>query len=587
MKTQAFCWLFVLGLVHFTHGQNAPVEQAIEVDPVTGLISKDFPFDKSFYVKLKIDKTDVVKGVNITRVYGPERMLENPDGTTLKKLDTFYIKPIKDDKKKKNLIALMPPLAPNALYDMAIWQAPSGKYLKQLLKLLNTIDSGFGPNYEKLENAEHILDNKLGKKLELNSRQKKNSNFIYYEIRDSTIHETPFLNFYRDIKNGMNNNKDLGTTASDIYNNDEKTLNIVKEYLKLGQYTWQNKVITSPYRITIYKAVREKLEESYQNVDSVNNVDTLDIQFLNGSTYQKRITKVLADARVKFKNEKLHESSIKILSNFRSLDAEEIVSIVNGDNILSFDSHNWKPVEKYDLPKRIENAKKNVKLLSDLVESLKLYNLINGDEFEMLVEDLTYEIIDITEKLENKAKAMQSIIKQLQSMPANQNVKFIKANSKFDKISDEAGKWILPDFGLVFTGTADNKILRPFIGANINFGPVDKNVRTRFMSNTLAPGSSKLGRHLRQHLSLMLGISIGTIEKEGKRKDLFNSINVMTGLGYRFNRSLRLSTGAFWYNKVDANPIISNSSLDALGYISLSFDIDFKKAGGDAFNKVF
>jgi hypothetical protein len=183
---------------------------------------------------------------------------------------------------------------------------------------------------------------------------------------------------------------------------------------------------------------------------------------------------------------------------------------------------------------------------------------------------------------------MNSIIQTIHKLENFATKEFILTNTYFSKVSTEAGKWVLPDFGVVFApSNKSNNILIPFLGANINFGPVDKDIKTRFMSDSIAPGSSKVGRYVRNHFSMLLGVSIGTIKEEGVREDLLNGINIMTGLSYRVGHVVRVSGGALWFNGVDPNPTISDKKIKALGYISISFDIDFKNASGSTLNKLF
>ncbi|MCC9070753.1 hypothetical protein LNQ49_03945 [Flavobacterium sp. F-65] len=130
-------------------------------------------------------------------------------------------------------------------------------------------------------------------------------------------------------------------------------------------------------------------------------------------------------------------------------------------------------------------------------------------------------------------------------------------------ISGDLGVAAIPQF---------SKIV-PYFGTNIYFRPVNKNI-------TLAGSEDDFfwdgfGRRF----SLMFGISISSIAKTNYRTDLFGgNFNLVTGAGFRITDYFRLNAGALWYQKLNENPLNSNSNIQPAFFVSFSIDLDVKTA---------
>jgi hypothetical protein len=56
--------------------------------------------------------------------------------------------------------------------------------------------------------------------------------------------------------------------------------------------------------------------------------------------------------------------------------------------------------------------------------------------------------------------------------------------------------------------------------------------------------------------------------------------NVVLGMGLRVTRSLRVGAGTLLLLKNDPNPLVNDSSLGAVPYVSLSLDLDIGRLVG-------
>jgi hypothetical protein len=566
MKKLLFFLLFINSF--FSNAQNAPTDQIIEVDKFTGLVNMEFPFDRSFYIKMKVDKDDNISTISFTRVYGSGRDLENNYGTILKKLN-FREEPIEGDTKKKFLIIQMPPLAPNGLYDILIKRRLSGKSLLALFETDSLLFyDNVGVEFSGVKAIESLF-----------SKNSKNDSLI------NTEKHVMFINSLAKVDHGSCTTFLAGSLSEQICSSDAKTHNYIKFYSKILAYTWESNPISPPYNLSAYKDIFDSIQKPLYDNLFLSEVVSSDLTELNAKTKYKNLINVISNLQVSSQDLTIYQGSLNSLVRLMSLNNNAVLWL-NGRASLS-DELNIKMLKHFDFEGRIKNISTNIRLLNKTISELYLLgysnSLIAND-----ANDVIIEIQNLVTKLEAIKKNMNSIIQTIHKLENFATKEFILTNTYFSKVSTEAGKWVLPDFGVVFApSNKSNNILRPFLGANINFGPVDKDIKTRFMSDSIAPGSSKVGRYVRNHFSMLLGVSIGTIKEEGVREDLLNGINIMTGLSYRVGHVVRVSGGALWFNGVDPNPTISDKKIKALGYISISFDIDFKNASGSTLNKLF
>lgn len=586
-----------------TFAQNAPKVQVVEVDPGTGLVNSEFPFDRSFYIKLKIKKSTEVKYVNLTQTFGLSNSINNDDSTIYDNLG-FREEEIKGDDEYKNLMILAPPLSPNKQYELVLTNKYSGSALKNLMKLFYLFDLGLGSEFNSIVDQEKSF---VVQEKQLKEFIRKEGDRTDFKIRqDSTIFDLNPTNRYIQLYKKIAevdpkdcSTLDLDSIERNICEKDTLTLNVTKQYLKLvKEHCGKNLNCEGifPYNLGTYRRIYVgRLEALYDSLNVIPRIDTLAIQNLSDDDQLEIATTILSEIQMRKKDKGLHQTSLALLANFKSIDRVKLVNIIIGGGQI-IGAINQKITEAGDLASRSKNLKINIASFNQLIEDLKGVRPMYRT-YENTIADIMLEAISIRNHLEKLKKQIDIIIEHALKPDSHVNDEYIFANTQFEKISSEATRWVLPDIGLLYAFNKNSDVLRPFLGANINFGPVDKDIKTRYITRTIrkdgkietirAQGANEIGRFLRQRTSLMLGVSIGTLKVDNEREDLFNSINIITGLGFRVNRAIRLSGGALWYNQINPNPLISDKKTKAMGFLSLSFDIEFKNASGSTFGKIF
>jgi hypothetical protein len=129
------------------------------------------------------------------------------------------------------------------------------------------------------------------------------------------------------------------------------------------------------------------------------------------------------------------------------------------------------------------------------------------------------------------------------------------------------GLYVSLDAGVLYAFEADAGSL--YLGTSVSFGAV----------NPRAP----LRGSLRRRLSAIVGITLNDMKREDETR--FENLiasrwNIVVGLGVRLTRSLRLGAGALLLLKNDPNPLVTDRSLGAVPYVSLSLDVDVARLAG-------
>lgn len=86
---------------------------------------------------------------------------------------------------------------------------------------------------------------------------------------------------------------------------------------------------------------------------------------------------------------------------------------------------------------------------------------------------------------------------------------------------------------------------------------------------------------------LQIGVTLGSIEIERIRTNLFNSNNLMVGTGFRFSRSIHLSTGAILYKQEHVNPLIDRPHLQPGFYFSFGIHPNIKTIASSLTGQIF
>jgi len=140
-------------------------------------------------------------------------------------------------------------------------------------------------------------------------------------------------------------------------------------------------------------------------------------------------------------------------------------------------------------------------------------------------------------------------------------------NTSYDtNFVTNSGFYITLDIGIPYVARVDRVIM--YSGVNIYFRPIDKTIplsRYKPLSWTRA--------------SLLLGVSLSSIEKDHERKGLIGSNALVLGLGYRILPFLKINAGTFCHYRYDINPVIDESRyhFSTSPFIGLSIDADIKQ----------
>jgi hypothetical protein len=132
-----------------------------------------------------------------------------------------------------------------------------------------------------------------------------------------------------------------------------------------------------------------------------------------------------------------------------------------------------------------------------------------------------------------------------------------------EPVASRGGLYVSMDLGVLYPFELERATI--YVGANIYFRPVNKQA-------SLAQAGS-----LGHRLALTLGITLTNmkLEDETRYENLLGERwNLMAGLGLRVTRSLRVGGGAVFFLKNSDNPLVTERSLVASPYVSVSFDLD-------------
>jgi hypothetical protein len=124
------------------------------------------------------------------------------------------------------------------------------------------------------------------------------------------------------------------------------------------------------------------------------------------------------------------------------------------------------------------------------------------------------------------------------------------------------------DLGYAYVGRIDRAIA--YSGFNIYFRPVDKTIPLSHYNGILD--------QLSVRTSLLLGISLSSIEKDNVRKGLIDNKALVLGAGFRILSFLKVNGGAFCHYRYDTNPVIDPERyhFSMSPFVSFSLDLDVK-----------
>ena len=72
----------------------------------------------------------------------------------------------------------------------------------------------------------------------------------------------------------------------------------------------------------------------------------------------------------------------------------------------------------------------------------------------------------------------------------------------------------------------------------------------------------------------MFGLTPTSLAKEGRRENLLEGQNVLTGAGLRISDHIRLSGGVVWFKEINNNPLKNSTNLSSTPFAAVSMDAD-------------
>lgn len=560
------------------------------------------PFDKEIGLAIPVNPKLVdPNDVQLIELFGPERRYRK--GALILPITGT----IKEDKKNKqhNLRLVLPPLRPNRSYSIGISTKVSGQELKALLrgkfeleKIL--MDKTAKEALEKLLTLERQLYTTLNvfskdvpknisdEQIEtiLYPTYKKALNKAQYDLLkylENKLSKDPFNlgapENSRDREDALRKSikwyveKKPAESAGILKQAKELDITPLHEFLKqfiLFADSYDNNNITSSiFNLNEFKDFCSKVDIKEPAAYTATDKDLIkilqEISVACDSCNQKSLSNLrdYNDLSRQIQNLSLLEKDATSFTNYSD------AKVVEG--LLQLAQNSLKTTSKDDYEGRVASIKSNLEFLKKIRFILKL----NEDsDNQTILETL---ISESNEQL----KYLQSWVTKFQENSLTKVYKWVDGRTVKEELETESTNIVHADYGVLYADPG-GQIIRPYFGINIGiFGPMNKNIRYRYLrSKRKAYGlrNAPYSNHwLRHHLSINLGATLGSIQQDNVRDDLFGKNNLIAGLNYRANRFVRASVGLLFYNLENSNPLIDEKKINTDFYVSLSFDLSLQK----------
>jgi hypothetical protein len=185
---------------------------------------------------------------------------------------------------------------------------------------------------------------------------------------------------------------------------------------------------------------------------------------------------------------------------------------------------------------------------------MSVSNLKNNDIIFRLISKLD----EYCESIEEFASQNSQYCKKIKSQ-------FTKKKDKkvFDVSTEIVAKdYFSLDFGVGYS--PKNKSTFLYTGVNIYFLPVNKSA-----AYAIRKGTSWVFKRS----CLLLGVTNSKIS-EGNAENLFANNNLLGGVGFRINQSIKINGGGFFFKEADKNPLLDAKHIKVALFFSASLDIN-------------
>lgn len=226
---------------------------------------------------------------------------------------------------------------------------------------------------------------------------------------------------------------------------------------------------------------------------------------------------------------------------------------------------------KSNLDGRIKNIEETVadlnrvRLLNQLLVLQKTTLADLDRQLTQLLTDLAFNRAVLKKMVDNQTKINKAIADNGSFMTTD----FTGGDTYIFNFETRTKHSLVPDFGLVSDfplGRGSNYLLMPFVGATINFAPLDRDVPYHLIRN----------KTCWQNFGLTLGYTLVSLKDSTAnppRDNFFEKSAFVTGLSYRLSNTVKLTGGFTWYFKRED----SLRKLTSFPVIGISFDLDVKK----------
>ena len=227
------------------------------------------------------------------------------------------------------------------------------------------------------------------------------------------------------------------------------------------------------------------------------------------------------------------------------------------------------------------------------IDELVLRDVQNAKAIEALLVDdgliikLSSQLEDIKNELIEHGTYLGKMEKyfELVADKSFDNISF-DIQSGLTTIADyktRTGYYVTADVGLahiIYRERFGNELI-PYFGVSFHLGPINKQRKYNVW------GKCNSWNSLWKNTSVVLGITTSSLDFENSREDTFGEFTLLTGVGLRIFDPVRISSGLAWNKVSDPNPLVTNKSLKAFAYFSVSFDLDVGKYLGKLGSSIF
>ncbi len=227
-------------------------------------------------------------------------------------------------------------------------------------------------------------------------------------------------------------------------------------------------------------------------------------------------------------------------------------------------------VQIHQLPARLKNLNTSLTEIEKLRQYCELAQAqLNNEMLAQLIIDLG-TLRSSLESNRDRLKKVSAGVLMAISEEANLIYNSLAfANNEVWDLKTRGSYQVIPYIGIatiVGIGNEKNEVIvRPSLGANIYFRPVDKNVPFNYFDKKY---------RLLHRLSASVGVTVGKTE-QGEFSDFFNNMCLLMGGNYKITREFSFSAGLSFLKRSNANLAIEEKTTTLMPYIGISFDIDF------------